>query len=252
MTLLLLPLRRFMTLLCCCPLLALAQDQPLTLVVDNYPPYIDELAEPQGVLTQLVQQSFHSSGVQTTLQFLPWQKVPLAAEKANTASFLWFKTNELEQDWLFSDVLVEVKQQLIGRTEQNFNPKRWDELRPYRLGVTANYFYGVEFDQIKAELTLETAVSDYANLQNLLAGKVDYVLMDPVVAHQLLLQMPSSTAKVRYLSKPVLTAQSAYLVCSRNYLPCIDIIRKFNLGLKKQRKAGLDQKLFGIGVATSR
>lgn len=236
----------------CSPWFGAAQDQPLTLVVDNYPPYIDELAQPQGVLTQLVQQSFQSSGVVTELQFLPWQSVPAAAEKANTASFLWFKSTKLEQDWLFSDALVDIKQQLIGRTEQNFEPKRWDELRPYRLGVTANYFYGVEFDRARADLKLEVAVSDYVSLQNLLSGKVDYVLMDPVVAHQLLQQMPSPTAKVRYLSKPSLTAQRAYLVCSRNYLPCVDIIRKFNLGLAMQRKAGLDQQLFGTGVATSR
>lgn len=245
--------RPWLILLCCYwPLLATAQDQPLTLVVDNYPPYIDELAQPQGVLTQLVQQSFQSSGVATELQFLPWQKVPEAAEKANSASFLWFKTTKLEQDWLFSDALIDIKQQVIGRIEQNFQPKRWDELRPYRLGVTANYFYGAEFDRIKSELRLEVAVSDYASLQNLLSGKVDYVLMDPVVAYLLLQQMPGSTAKVRYLSKPALTAQRAYLVCSRNYLPCVDIIRRFNLGLAKQRKAGLDQKLFGVGVATSR
>lgn len=232
--------------------LSAAQDQPLTLVVDNYPPYIDELAQPQGVLTALVQQSFQSSGVATKVQFLPWQRVPAAAQKANSASFLWFKSPRLEQDWLFSDVLVDIKQQLIGRTEQNFQPERWDELRPYRLGVTANYFYGAEFEQVKADFQLEVAVSDYVSLQNLLSGKVDYVLMDPVVAHQLLKQMPASTAKVRYLSKPALTAQRAYLVCSRNYLPCVDIIRKFNLGLARQRKAGLDLQLFGTGVATSR
>jgi polar amino acid transport system substrate-binding protein len=236
----------------CSPWLQAAQEEPLTLVVDNYPPYIDELAQPQGVLTQLVQQSFQSSGVTTELQFLPWQSVPLAAEKANTASFLWFKSTKLEQDWLFSDALVDIKQQLIGRTGQHFEPKRWDELRPYRVGITASYFYGVEFEQAKADLQLEVAVSDYISLQNLLSGKVDYVLMDPVVAHQLLQQMPVSTAKVRYLSKPALTAQRAYLVCSRNYLPCVDIIRKFNLGLARQRKAGLDLQLFGTGVATSR
>ncbi|WP_333796395.1 substrate-binding periplasmic protein [Rheinheimera sp.] len=231
---------------------AAAAEQPLTLVVDSYPPYIDELAEPQGVLTQLVQQSFRSVGVATKVQFMPWQNVPTAAQQPNTASFLWFKTNKLEQDWLFSDALVEIKQQLIGRVEQDFSPDRWDELRPYRLGVTANYFYGAEFDVQKSEFQLETAVSDYISLQNLLSGKVDFVLMDPVVAYQLLKQLPAPTAKVRYLSKPVLTAQRAYLVCSRNYLPCSDIIRKFNLGLAKQRKAGLDEKLFGAGVTISR
>jgi len=231
---------------------AAASEQPLTLVVDSYPPYIDELAEPQGVLTQLVQQAFQSSGVATKVQFMPWQNVPKAAQQSNTASFLWFRTIELEQDWLFSDALVDIKQQLIGRVEQDFSPERWDELRPYRLGVTANYFYGAEFDAIRGELTLETAVSDYISLQNLLSGKVDFVLMDPVVAHQLLQQMPTPTAKVRYLSKPDLTAQRAYLVCSRNYLPCSDIIRKFNQGLARQRKAGLDQKLLGAGVTFSR
>lgn len=249
--LLLLPLL-FSTLLLGTVLPLKASEQPLLLVVDNYPPYIDELAEPQGVLTQLVQQSFHSSGVATKVQFMPWQNVPKAAQQAHTASFLWFKTNKLEQEWLFSDALVEIKQQLIGRVEHDFSPERWDELRPYRLGVTANYFYGAEFDAIKKELKLDTAVSDYISLQNLLSGKVDFVLMDPVVAYQLLKQMPAPTAKVRYLSKPALTAQRAYLVCSRNYLPCSDIIRKFNLGLAKQRKAGLDQQLFGAGVTISR
>ncbi len=220
----------------------------LTLVVDNYPPYIDELAPEQGVLSQLVKQAFASVSVTTTLSFQPWPKVPVVAAQANHASFLWFKTPELEQDWLFSEPIVELRQMLISTTNFKTELKRFDEFRPYRLGVTKGYFYGPEFTAARNDFRLTEAVSDYASLQNLLAGRVDFVLMDPIVAQLMWQQLPAKTAKLRFLSKPLLTAQPAYLVCSRNFLPCHAVIQSFNQALLQLQQTGADLQIFGFGV----
>ena len=79
----------------------------LTLVVDNYPPYIDEQMSGQGVLTQLVVAAFQSQGIATQLQFKPWHHIQQAAAVPHHASFLWFKDKDLEQDWLFSAPIVQ-------------------------------------------------------------------------------------------------------------------------------------------------
>ena len=220
----------------------------LTLVVDNYPPYIDELSPEQGVLSQLVKQAFATAGVATTLSFQPWPKVPVVAAQSGYASFLWFKTPELEQDWLFSEPIVELRQMLITTTDFKAELKRFDEFRPYRLGVTKGYFYGPEFAAVRADFRLTEAVSDYASLQNLLAGRVDFVLMDPIVAQLMWQQLPVKAAKLRFLAKPLLTAQPAYLVCSRNFLPCHAVIQSFNQALLQLQQTGADLQIFGFGV----
>lgn len=220
----------------------------LTLVVDNYPPYIDELTESQGVLSELVSRAFTNAGLQTQLSFLPWPRVPEAAAQANHASFLWFKTPELEQNWLFSEPIVELRQVLITTTKFQANLSRLDEFRAYRLGVTKGYFYGAEFTAQRRDFRLTEAVSDYASLQNLLAGRVDVVLMDPIVAKQMWQQLPDQTVKLRYLSKPLLTAQPAYLVCSRNFLPCHAVIQSFNQALLQLQQSGVEQQILGFGV----
>jgi len=220
----------------------------LTLVVDNYPPYIDELALDQGVLSQLVKQAFATVSVATTLSFQPWPKVPVVAAQANHASFLWFKTPELEQDWLFSEPIVELRQMLVTTSEFKTELNRFDQLRPYRLGVTKGYFYGPGFAAERHDFRLTEAVSDYASLQNLLAGRVDVILMDPIVAQLMWQQLPAKTIKLRFLPKPLLTAQPAYLVCSRNFLPCFAVIQSFNQALLQLQQTGADLQIFGFGV----
>jgi polar amino acid transport system substrate-binding protein len=220
----------------------------LTLVVDNYPPYIDEQMPAQGVLTELVVAAFQSQGISTQLQFKPWQHIRQAAAAPQHASFLWFKDKDLEQNWLFSAPIVQLRQLLITTEAQSFNPERLDQLREYRLGVTQGHFYGAQFEAQKSSFRLFPVVSDYQNLQQLLQGKVDYILMDPIVTHQLLQSFSQQTVKLRFLSKPVLTAKPAYLVCSRNYLPCHGMIQQFNHGLALQQQNGLERRLFGFGV----
>jgi polar amino acid transport system substrate-binding protein len=223
-------------------------DNSLTLVVDNYPPYIDELLPGQGLLTELVVAAFQSQGISTKLQFKPWQHIRKAATAPQHASFLWFKDKELEQDWLFSEPVVQLRQVLISQASQSLQPERLDQLRPYRLGVTQGYYYGPQFEALKPELRLTTAVSDYQTLLLLVQGTVDFILMDPIVAHQLSQSFTQQTLNLRLLSKPVLTAKPAYLVCSRNYLPCHGIIQQFNRGLALQQQNGLQRRLFGVGV----
>lgn len=220
----------------------------LTLVVDNYPPYIDELAPEQGLLSQFVKQVFERAGMATELSFQPWPKVPVVSAQANHASFLWFKTPELEQDWLFSEPIVELRQMFISTKQFSNKLQRFDEYRPYRLGVTKGYFYGPEFAAQRKDFRLTEAVSDYASLQNLLAGRVDVVLMDPLVAQLMWQQLPVRTAELKFLSKPLLTVQPAYLVCSRNFLPCHAVIKSFNLALLQLQQSGADQQIFGFGV----
>ena len=227
-----------------------ATGNSLTLVVDNYPPYIDEQSPAQGLLTELVVAAFQSQGITTKLVFKPWQHIRQAASAPQHASFLWFKEKELEQDWLFSEPVVHLRQVLISLTSQTAVPERLDQLADYRLGVTQGYFYGARFEAAKAEFRLTTAVSDYQTLQLLATGKVEFILMDPIVAHQLSQSLPQQTVKLRVLSKPLLTAKPAYLVCSRNYLPCHGIIQQFNRGLALQQQNGLQRRLFGVGVTS--
>lgn len=228
---------------------ATAAKQPtLTLVVDNYPPYIDELAPELGVLSHLVQHAFQQAGVATTLSFQPWPKVPVVAAQPNHASFLWFKTAELEQNWLFSEPIVELRQMIIATDRLKADFRRFDEFRPYRIGVTKGYFYGPDFSAHRQDFQLTEAVSDYASLQNLLAGRVDVVLMDPIVAQLMWQQLPAKSPKLRFLPKPLLTAQPAYLVCSRNFLPCHEVIQSFNQALQQLQQSGTDLTIFGFGV----
>lgn len=220
----------------------------LTLVVDNYPPYIDELAPEQGVLSQLVKQAFATAKIPVTISFQPWPKVPSEAAQAEHASFLWFKTPELEQDWLFSDPIVELRQMLVATNDFQAEIHRFDQLRSYRLGVTKGYFYGPAFAAARSDFRLTEAISDYASLQNLLAKRVDVVLMDPIVAQLMWQQLPVKNTKLRFLPKPLLTAQPAYLVCSRNFLPCHAVIQRFNQALLQLQQTGADLQIFGFGV----
>lgn len=229
---------------------AIPAPSKLTIVVDNFPPYLNQHNPEQGVLSQLAQAAFSSQGITTELQFKPWNAIPELVKNADHVGLMWFKTADLERDWLFSEPVMHLRQMAIITTALTDRPTRLDQLQQLRVGVTQGHVYGARFSQLKTSLALTEALSDYLTLKNLLMGKVDVVLMDPIVAHQLLQKMPASQHALVYLPDLILTDQPTYLVCSRNYLPCHQTIQQFNLGLALQQSNGLERRLFGFGVTS--
>lgn len=223
-----------------------AAEQRWQLVADIIPPYQNDQHPSKGLLSELVLEALTQQQVEAEVILESWPTVHQHAAEPHHASFFWFRTPELEQNWFFSEPLFVLTTYLVMRTDGPAQIKRLDELRAYRLSGTEWASYGEKFDRLKPELKMRLQVSDYQSLQALLRGEVDIALMDPVVAHKLLSQLDdSSRQKVRLQGLAGLTARDVYLVCSRNYLPCFEFMQKFNKGWQHLRTSGRLEQMLG-------
>lgn len=226
-----------------------AQVPTWRLVVDNYPPYVDELAQDRGVLSHVVTSVLNEQRIAAQIEIVPWQHIATEAAKPNSASFLWFESADLKQQWYFSEAITALQQVFVVRKTSSLHIRRLDELRGLRIGVTENYFYGERFAKVASQLTLMPASSDFANLQRLLAGQLDTAIMDPVMAFVMMQQLPKAQqGEFKFLSAPVLTNRPVYLVCSRNFMPCADFVQAFNRGLAEFKAQQKHLTILGPGV----
>ncbi len=229
-----------------------AQQPSWRLVVDNYSPYIDELAEDKGVLSQLVTQVLAEQKISSQIEIVPWQQTASEAAKPNSASFMWFANPDLQQQWYYSDAITTIAQVMVVHKDFSKQINRLDQLRGLKVGVVADNYYGDAFESQRGQLNITTAVSDYHNLQALLTQQIDLAIMDPVIAHVLMQQLPANErGSVRFLAAEPLTSRSVYLVCSRNFIPCLDFVQQFNQGLAAFKKQQRQLKLLGPGVPSS-
>ena len=226
-----------------------AQTPTWRLVVDNYPPYIDELSEERGALSQLVMAVLKQEQIAAQIEIVPWQHIATEAAKPNSASFLWFETPDLQQQWYFSDPITSVQQVLLVRKDSTLKLDRLDQLRGLKIGVSKNYFYGERFAALAPQQQLKAAASDFANLQALLASEIEVAVMDPVIAYVMLQQLDKKLAQqIKFLEAPALTSRPVYLVCTRNFIPCLDFVQKFNHGLAAFKAKQLQIPILGPGV----
>jgi polar amino acid transport system substrate-binding protein len=223
-----------------------ADNRRWQLVADVIPPYQNDQAADQGVLSQLVLSALQQQQVAAEVVLESWPSVKKHAAEPHHASFFWLRDLELEKNWFFSEPLFKLTTYLVVRADMTHQFSRLDELRPYRLAITEWASYGDTFDRLKPELKLRLQVSDHQSMQALLRGEVDIALMDPVIAHLLLSQLDDAARqKVRLQPLTSLTAQDVYLVCSRNYLPCFEFMQKFNKGWQHLRATGVLEQSLG-------
>ena len=216
-----------------------------TLSVGHWPPYVDQLADQQGGLTEIVKQAFNRVGVTISIDFRPWTRVADEVDRHQRASFGWIWTSKRAQKWLFSDEILKGTAVFVIRKDQPFSWQVFDDLKPYRIGVTQGYSYGEMFDRFKTLLRIYPSHSDEINLRNLLKQRIDLFAVDPIVGAHILRTTFSSDErqKLRLLLEPPISSYGVYLVCSQSAQGCAETINRFNNGLALLNADGTKKQL---------
>lgn len=217
------------------------------LVVDDYPPYINQ-ANNAGVVTQIVTAAFAEEGIDVALEFQPWSKVEKLVDTSNKLSFMWSKTAQRKQKWSYSEPVYINKQVLVIKKGSGVYWRRLDELRRYKLGVTSHHNYGERFENYRQYLDLTDSVSDYLSIKKLVRNKVDAVVVEELAGQQLIAYFPEKTkAQLEVLAHQALDTSNSYLVCSKNYAKCANYVRTFNRGLEKLKATSRYQEIITKG-----
>lgn len=203
-------------------LLAPAQARADVLITGEWPPYTG-VREPQGgSVTAVVRQAMAAAGEDPRIGFFSWNRLrPLMdGNRDYSGRFPDYYSPERAKGCHYSDPIGESP---LGLAETRVRPLRWNrvqDLEKYRIGTVKSYVNAPEFDRLTKEGKIRTleAADDEANIENLLNGKVDAVVIDRNVYAYLLNKNErfKSAATRLQLNPKVLIVHRMYVCFSRH------------------------------------
>ncbi len=208
-----------------------ADQQPITrnleLCSDVWSPYTDAQGKPRLAL-DLVHEALRRVGVTAATRMTePGGVLPaLQSHKYDGSAALW-KSPDREQYLLYSEPYLQNRLVLLGRSDGNVGAQTLGELKGQRLGLVTTYSYGLKAEDLK-DVKLVYGSSESENLQKLLKGEIDYMLVEELLVYHLF-QSGGQKAKtlLKAGTKSLLT-RGLYLALQKDLPGAREILRLFN------------------------
>jgi polar amino acid transport system substrate-binding protein len=194
---------------------ARADDAPLRMVATEFPPYTGSTLPGGGIACEITRAALRQAGRSMTLTFRPWARALLEFQRGEHDGVIGaWRSVEREQTMRFPQPLGILNQVgFMARSDRRHRVENLAALRELRIGVVNGYANPPRFDA--ANLPVESAVDDLANLRKLLAGRVDLALIDKGVgAHLMDTHLRASADKLVWL-EPSVSEIPLYTVFSK-------------------------------------
>ena len=157
----------------------------------------------------------------------------------------FWKSEEREQELLFSDPYLENQLILVGRKGANVAFTSFSELEQKRIGLVRDYAYGDSLTEI-VDLQIVYGTKDQENLVNLLSDKVDYILVDALLLQYLLKYELNDVSSMLEFAKQALIVNPLHLAIRKDLPDATHAIDQFNAEIKKMINEGLYNELLGL------
>lgn len=168
----------FVTLLLAAATFSAQAQDTVRLMANTSPPYADAKLPDRGLALEIVEHVFSRTDYQADITIENWSR---AVEGASIGVYdglaaAWF-TEERNKDLAFSEPYLNSKLIIVKRREDRGRFRQLTDLAGGRLGVRADYAYGIDFSVIPG-LQLVEENHLIQNLLNLMNGSVDFVIGD--------------------------------------------------------------------------
>ncbi len=219
-------------------------EKEIYLLSFEYPPFYGENLTNQGVITELIRESFKKNGYKLKVKFYPFARSMMLGKKGRADGLypLW-KTSEREKWFIYSDPIPPPN--IIGfykRKNLKINFKNYQDLEPYRIGTVLGYAYPSDF--LESGLRNIKIYKDETLIKNLVKGRIDLAVIERMQANYLLkLNFPDQIDNYEFMEPPMAVLEQ-YLSISRKKEGGQKIVNDFNQGLKIIQRDGTFKKIF--------
>lgn len=237
------PRRRALLVLLLADLLGQAHAREVVdLANGEWPPYLSQHLPNYGVVSRIITEAFALQGIEVRYGFFPWRRAIAMARAGDwNGTPVWIKSTERLQSFLLSDPIVQAECHFFHRRNMQFDWSTIEDLAPYRIGISNDYFYGEEFhDAIdKGLLTVESVPSDEQNFRKLLGERIDIFQIDGVAGRTLLrLRFSGADAEKIIIHRKPLYSEPMHLMLNKDKPENRQLMKEFNAGLRKLRASG--------------
>ncbi len=182
-----------------------------SMVVEHWPPWeiaydADKENVTGGLAVELAEELFSRLDIRLTLRTVPWKRALLRIEKGQSDLIPMVAQNpERARYMLFTLPIHTTPVLFVYSTDRlkKFEWNRWEDLKPFRIGIIRGYFYGNPWNKAVKEhgLAFEEVTHDTINIRKLLTGRVDLVALF-YVGPNMLNDFPGRD-KLRFAGKPI-------------------------------------------------
>lgn len=208
----------------------------------EWPPYLSENLPCRGVASRIVTEAFALEGVTVEYGFFPWKRSLILAERGEwDGAAVWFRSPEREEAFYVSDPVIQSSYVFFHLKNVVFDWRTVDDLRDIKIGATAEYNYGEDFETAEKEgrIAVDRCASDELNFAKLLNGRFKIFPLDMEVGYAMLHKQfkPETVSLFTNHPRP-LRRDTLHLLLSKKIEGNRQRIEQFNRGLKKLRDSG--------------
>jgi ABC-type amino acid transport substrate-binding protein len=235
-------MRRFVqSLFCICtvaalmglhpPLAADAETADIRLASDIWPPFTNFSGQPR-IAIDLVHEALERAGLDATTSIVDWSAVtPGLREAAYDGSAAIWQTEERESFLLYSEAYLENRLVLVGQKGADVSAQSLSDLIGRRVAVVESYAYGDRVDRTTGPLYVDGR-NDHENLRRLLAGEVDYMLVDDLLIRHLMQYQGEEADRFLQIGTTPLVRRTLHFAVRRDLHEAASIIASFNDAIK--------------------
>jgi len=221
---------------------SVANAETVRITNGEWPPFTSEQLPNKGPLSRIVTEAFALEGITVEYGYFPWKR---AYDYARTGkwdgSIGWAPTPKHLQDFHMSNPVITVDKGLFHLKNIPFDWKSIDDLKGWKVGGTAGYSYGDDWDQAVREgrLKVDEVTADEQNIRKLLLRRVDVIAMEVDVANHLMRTLLSPEEAAMITQHPKLVMQTPIcLTLSRQSARSPELLTRFNRGLQRLTESG--------------
>jgi ABC-type amino acid transport substrate-binding protein len=196
-----------------------------------WPPFTNTADQPRLAI-DLVDGALDRAGITATTSIVDFGAVILGLQDGSFdgSGALW-RTRERENILHFSEPYLENRLVLVGKAGSDVTAARLTDLPGKRIAVVGTYAYGETVRTAKEPLFIK-GQNDQENLEKLLTGEVDYMLVDELLIRYVLQHQKSEAAKYLQIGSTPLIRRTLHFAVRKNLPGSTAIVEKFNAEIK--------------------
>ncbi|HKO48535.1 MAG TPA: transporter substrate-binding domain-containing protein, partial [Polyangiaceae bacterium] len=204
-----------------------ARTTTLRLASTKWLPFTGAEGEPRVALS-VTESALQRAGYDSITVFVPdGQLTPKIEHGEYDGSAALWRSAEREQYLLYSKAYLENRLVLVARKGSDVSARSLAELKGKKVALVDGYAYGEAVDSA-ADTRFVRGASSRDNVQALLAGKVDYVLLDDLVVAYLFEQHEKeASGRLEVGTRPLVT-RTLHFVLRKDLPDAQRIIDRFN------------------------
>lgn len=231
---------------------SLASKEIIRLTNGEWPPYTSASLYQNGFASHVVREAFRAVDVEVVFGFFPWKRSYIYAQKGKgidgeawNGSIVWVKTDERENQFLYTDRVILDKEVLFFSKD---NPLRWEKVSDLKgkiIGGTMHTAYPM-FEEAEKQrvLSIERAGNYDTLFKRLVRGRIDAVPQALNVGNYFLRTSltPKERSKVSF-SPTIIQEEAYHVILSKKDKVNKRFVRLFNIGLNKIKLNGKYKEL---------